>query len=108
MSDQECTETESSEPELLKQRSGVFERRHIEVRELPWIMRRHILTGCQGTVRGAVSIGPLGAVGVGGAAFDGKIPVLTRRGKKHAGIVPFEDIKLLDTPEDNLARPSEV
>ena len=26
--------------------------------------RRHILTGCQGTVRGAVSIGPLGAVGV--------------------------------------------
>jgi hypothetical protein len=52
MNDQECTETGSSEPELLQQRSGVFE-------------RRHILTGCQGTVRGAVSIGPLGAVGVG-------------------------------------------
>jgi MFS family permease len=59
MNDQEHTETESSEPALPEQRPGVFERRLIEARELPWIMRRHILTGCLGTVWGTVSTGLL-------------------------------------------------
>ena len=59
MNDQDHTGNETSEPALPEQRPGVFERRLIETRELPWIMRRHILTGCLGTVWGTVSTGLL-------------------------------------------------
>ncbi len=62
MNDQEHPETEPTElpePAPPAQRSGVFERRFIEARELPWIMRRHIFTGCLGTVWGTVSTGLL-------------------------------------------------
>lgn len=35
-------------------RQGVFRRRDVAPGELPWIMRRHIVTGCMGTVWGSL------------------------------------------------------
>jgi MFS family permease len=59
MNDQDQTETQPTTPEPPAERSSIFERRSIEAWELPWIMRRHIITGCLGTVWGTVSTGLL-------------------------------------------------
>jgi len=40
-------------------RPGLFTRRNIAPAELPWIMRRHIVTGCMGTVWGTLVNGIL-------------------------------------------------
>jgi MFS family permease len=59
MNEQEHPETETTEPAPTAPRSGIFRLRTIEPGELPWIMRRHILTGCLGTVWGTLSTGLL-------------------------------------------------